>query len=199
MRRPAVARRAVIELARIGFGVGDQRRHRIHGQRPGDRDDEGTGRHQRNRDEVVQRIERQLRPEMRRHHHGAGGAQQQGVAVGRGVEGDFRADHAIGTGAIVDHDRLPQRLAERRCDRAADKIGTSSGGEGDDETDGLGRIGLGGRRPGREQRRDQENESPEHPKSSSGKRGREVVDEVAPSSLQCRGIEATHRFEHRLY
>jgi hypothetical protein len=49
----------------------------------------------------------------------AGGRHEQRVAVGRGGRGELRADHAIGAGLVLDHERLP----EQRTDVLAEVAG----------------------------------------------------------------------------
>ncbi len=82
--RAAVARRAVVDLARVGLDVGDEFGHRFHGHLLVHDQHVGRGRHQRHRIEVALEVVGQALVEARRDRMGDGG-QQQGVAIRPGA------------------------------------------------------------------------------------------------------------------
>ena len=69
---------------------------------------------------------------------------QQGVSIGRRFGDNVDADNALGAAAIVEHQRLTQLCAGFIADAARDDVGGAAGGEGDDQADGAGGVGLGG-------------------------------------------------------
>ena len=81
------------------------------------RDERGYGR------EILQRIDRQVRVQMRADDDLAVLPQEQRVSVGRGPCGEFAREVAVGARAILDHHRLPERLAEPGGDHAGNRIG----------------------------------------------------------------------------
>ena len=60
---------------------------------------------------------------------------QPGVAVGRRLGGDRRADHAAAARLVLDHDVPAGVLDELGLDDAGDRIGRAAGREGHDELD----------------------------------------------------------------
>ncbi len=71
------------------------------------------------RDDVFQRIERHLGEEMGIDGEQVVGADQQAVAVRRGMRDQFAGDIAAGAGLVFDHDRLAEPdgpAACRQCD-----------------------------------------------------------------------------------
>src|SRR5688572_14337151 len=76
--------------------IGGRRRDRAHGR------------------EILERAVRVLRIEARRHAEGAVRADEQRVPVRRGFRYLVRADRAAGAGAILHHDRLPERVLQPR-------------------------------------------------------------------------------------
>jgi hypothetical protein len=77
-------------------------------------------------------------------------AQQQGVAIRRALGHGLRADLAAGAGAVVDHHRLPEQLAELEADGAGDDIRSGAGREADDQAHLA--VGVGARLGERRQR-----------------------------------------------
>jgi hypothetical protein len=69
-------------------------------------------------------------------------AVKQRVAVGRSIGGKVGGDVAVRSRPVVDHDGLPEPLAERRADRTRDDVCRSAGREGNNQADGAVRIGL---------------------------------------------------------
>lgn len=84
----------------------------------------------------------------------ADAAEEQRVPIRRRLRGKLGTDHAAGTRTIVDHDGLPEPLAERFTDEARNGVVTSAGCKRYDQADRSGRIVLGvrGRREGKQTR-----------------------------------------------
>jgi len=101
----AERRRADVELARLRFGEGNDvgdgfaRERRIGDQRHRHRGDQAGGR------EVLARIVAGVNVKAGIDRNGAGMAEQQRVAVGRGMDDRAAADGAAGAGLVV-HDHL---------------------------------------------------------------------------------------------
>src|SRR5580704_3251148 len=93
------------------------------------------------RHEVLDRVESEIRVER---HAGRERilVQQDRVAVRLGARGARSRDHAAGAADVLDHDRLVERLLERRLDDARDGVVDAAGRECDEHRDGTGRIGL---------------------------------------------------------
>ncbi len=71
-------------------------------------------------------------------------ADQQRIAVGRRARHELGADAAAGAGAVVDHHRLSERLADLIADDAADNVGIAAGRERHDQPDRpVGKSGEG--------------------------------------------------------
>jgi hypothetical protein len=66
-------------------------------------------------------------------------AEDQRVAVGRGLAYFHRGDGAVGAGLVLHHHRLAENLAERLRDDAHDDVGRRSGAERHHDADRLGR------------------------------------------------------------
>ena len=143
----AVARAAERQLAGILLGVGDELRDVV--DRHGFVDD------QRDRKlgrlgqcgEILHRIVVQLLDQERRDAVGGGGAEKQGVAVGRRTRHEVGGERAAGAlPALHDH-RLLEALRQLFGDRAGDEIGGGAGSERRDDPDRMGRPVVGaGRR-----------------------------------------------------
>ena len=71
------------------------------------------------------------------------GADQEGVAVGRLLEGIGRAERAAGAGLVLDQHALAELAVELGGERAGEGVGAAAGREGHDEHDRLLRPGLG--------------------------------------------------------
>ncbi len=84
----------------------------------------------------------------------AEGGDHHRVAVGRRLQDHLLADHAAGTGPVVDQYRLAELARDAIACQPRRHVGIAAGREGHDEADGLGREGLrpraeAGRRRGR--------------------------------------------------
>ena len=71
---------------------------------------------------------------------------QQRVAVGSGMPHQLCGDGASRPRTVLDHDRLPELLRQRRQECTRHCIGTTTGRITNHDADGLGWIGLGVRR-----------------------------------------------------
>jgi hypothetical protein len=80
-------------------------------------------------------------------------ADQQGVAVRRGLRRHAGADDGAGSAAVVHDDRHPEALRHFRRDHARDHVGAAARRERNDEPYRLGRIRGGCRRGRRGTRR----------------------------------------------
>ena len=84
-----------------------------------------------------------------------GRIEQEGVAVRRGFRRGVAADDAAGAATVLDHDLLPERLAELRREQARDRVGAAARRVGHDDADRLGGP-LRGHRQGDLQREERE-------------------------------------------
>jgi len=151
MHRRAVARRAVIELAGIGFCVGEEFWDGVGRQRRMQQEQHLLRGDQRNRREVLDRIvgrrgvERADRGERQIHR------KQQRVAVGRRTRHVFGADVGRAADPVLDQNRLAERLAQRLGDEPRLHVVGAARREGHDQMDRLGRVCLRRRRRGERQ------------------------------------------------
>ncbi len=135
MRRRAGARGAERPRRRAGFRQGEELGQRLRGH--------GRMRHEQqscvaelgDRREVAQRVERQLRDQVRIDDQRAVEAEQQRVAVGRRRGHRLRADGAAGAGPVVDDHLLAEPRAERVGDGAHAAVGEAAGRVGHDDAD----------------------------------------------------------------
>jgi hypothetical protein len=97
---------AILQLARIGFGIGDQLRHRIDGQIDVDRETDDVRARVGDRREVFDRIERRVFVEKDVAGHDRVGADHQRVTVGRCARDVPGGDIAAHTRPVVDDDGL---------------------------------------------------------------------------------------------
>ena len=92
------------------------------------------------RRQILHHVEGHVLVEMRINRPGADGGDDEGVAVGRRFDGDFHADVAARTAAIVDHHLLAETLTEFFAEHAALNVGGAAGDERHDKADGF--IGI---------------------------------------------------------
>ncbi len=110
--------------------------------------------HHRHRDEVLDRVERQLRVERRHAGHRAGEHQQR-VAVGRRFRDQVGAKIAAGAGPVVDDDRLLHQLLHPLADLLGEQADAAARPIRHDDADGVARIVLRQRGRGADQRQAQ--------------------------------------------
>ncbi len=146
----AAARRAEVDLARVGLGVGDQLLHRLErlrgvgDQQVGHVGHAGQGR------EVLHGIERHLPVERCIDGVRAHRAHEERVAVGGRACRHLAADVAARAGTVVHHHRLAQLGAHALGDDARQDVGGAAGRERHDDGDGLARERLGGGEAGQQ-------------------------------------------------
>ncbi len=87
-----------------------------------------------------------------------GGAEEQRIAVGRGLHHLAHADEAGAAGAKVEHHALPEALLHAALDRAEDDIAAAAGRIRQHDADRL--LGVGGERRVRNER-ENESEAPQ--------------------------------------
>ena len=123
---------AVVELAGIGLGLGDQL---LHGLRAVGANDQQRGvlRGQRDRREVLKRVVGQILGGDRVHHQRDVHGDQQRVAVRRGLRDLLCADRGIAAGAVLDHDRLAPALGQLLAEQACHEVGRPARRERHDE------------------------------------------------------------------
>ncbi len=135
MVRRSVAGRGVVELARIGFRVGDHSLHVAERHRGIGDEEVGRDAGERDRREILRHVEGGLVEAL---HHGErqGGAEQR-VAVGRRLRRGLRADKGVAAGPVLDDHRLAERLRQLRGQRARKRVVERAGREGDDVAEGF--------------------------------------------------------------
>ena len=135
MRRGADAGAGVIELAGIGFAVGDKLGIGLDAELR--RDDQNLGRraNQRDRHQILENVvghrflQRRIDDDARIHQHHA-------VAVGRRMGDVVDADDAAGAGLVLGDDRLAKRIADLLRQHAAGKIDDAARPIGNDQVHG---------------------------------------------------------------
>ena len=124
----------------LGFGHVDQllgrlgRHFRAHRQRA------RSGADQCNRGKRFFRIETHLRLVDRRVIGKRHRSNQQRVAVGQRVRGDFSADDAAGAAAVIDHHLLAEQRAHVIGHDATDDVVAAARGKGHDDPHRFGRL-----------------------------------------------------------
>jgi hypothetical protein len=98
------------------------------------------------RHQVLRRVERHLRVQVRIDRHGATGRHQQRVAVSRRLGDEVRPKVACGAPLVFHDDRLPQRFVQRRSDEPGQLIGSAARRKVHHDLDGLRGPALGLRR-----------------------------------------------------
>ncbi len=144
MRRRAEAG-AVVELARVGLGVGDELRDRLRRHVGPDHHDVRQQRRGRDRDEVLERIDVEARIERGRDAERAGRAEQQRIAVGIGCGCGLEADGGARAGAVLDDHLLAEACRHRLAGQPRHGVDRPARRERHDHLDRLVRIGLGAR------------------------------------------------------
>jgi len=121
----AVAGRRVVQLAGLRFHQPDEVAHVLRRHRGIDIDAERAGGEERDRREIVHRIER--RRLQRRVGGERGRGEEQRVAVGRRLGGEVGTDVARGAGLVVGDDRRLPAIGELRPEHARQDIGAGAG------------------------------------------------------------------------
>src|SRR5215469_8530626 len=126
-------------------------RHR--GERRIGRQNELVRHHARHRQQILERVDRHLGVEVRVDCEQRARPQQQRIAVGRCMRGEFAGQVTIRARPVLHHDRLTQARAQRLAECAGNEIGRTSRGKRHQQPDRPRRIGLR-RRGAREHRED---------------------------------------------
>ncbi len=126
--------------------------HRLRRQRQGHDDEHGGRGDQAHGGEVLDCVIRRLHHQVRVEAMAADAAKENCVAVRQSARSRFRADIAAGSRTVVDHDRLTESLTHFPAEGARHRVIASARREGNEETDGLGGVGLprGWKRAGEE-------------------------------------------------
>src|SRR5712691_9569297 len=135
----AVAVRGEVELARIAARVLEELAHAVDRRLRGDHEHVRAAAHERDRSEVLLRVERQ-RPVQRHVDRVGRRRDQEREAVGRRLGYEIGADVAAGSRAVLDDHRLPGSFVQAGRERAGGEIGDPTGRKGDNEPDRLGRV-----------------------------------------------------------
>jgi hypothetical protein len=133
---------AVIELARVGLGIGGELRDRLHRKVGADDEDLVGVHHLGDAGEVPGRIVAGAFRDRGDIGERRGVAEQERVAVGVGCCHRLGADRAAPAAAIVDDDGLPERRRHAVGDEPRQHVGRPAGPGRHDHLDHLGRIGL---------------------------------------------------------
>jgi hypothetical protein len=136
-----------VQLPRLGLGQRDELAHVLHRQARAGHQDRRRGGHAGERGEVLHRVEGQ-RGVQRGVDGVAGEAQQQRVAVGRGLGDRVGGDVAARAGLVLDDDGAAQRGTHADGQRARQRVGRAAGGRADEDTHGRVadlRAGTGGK------------------------------------------------------
>ena len=137
---------AIGELARVGFGVGDQLGKRLHRDRRVDHHHQREAADPGDRRKILQRVVADILEQERIGRMRRVGAGEQRVCSRPG-ESRLRPRRsprctAVRALPIVDHDALAERDAERLGDDAGDDVSAAARPERHDDGDRPGRIGL---------------------------------------------------------
>ena len=143
--RRADALRGVGELAGIGLGIGDQLFHGLRRHRRMHHEDVRHRDAEQHRRETLERLVGHLL-HVRQHRQHRVIADQEGVAVGRGLCDRVGADDACGARAVLDHDSCGvARLAELLLEQPHQLVADAGRRGRHDELDRLRRIVVGER------------------------------------------------------
>ncbi len=134
MRDGGHARRAEVDLARVGFGVGDKFRDGVCGYRRMDGHGAPRGGEARKRHEILVGIERQRLQMPRDRHHRRRG-DQEGVMVDGRVLHELRANQARGAALVVEQHALSQDLCRTVEHDAGRDVGRATRRVGHDDLD----------------------------------------------------------------
>ena len=138
----ADAGRSHVERVRLRFHQRDELGQRGRGQRRIHDQQHLAAGEERHRHEIGERIVGELLVGVRRDRDPGRGADEHRVAVGRRLRRRFRADDAARARAVVDHQRLSERLAHFRRDEPRQYVGCRARRLRQDDADRLRRIVL---------------------------------------------------------
>ena len=136
---PADALARIVQLAGIGLGVVDERLERARGKIAAHREHKRLAAELDHRHEHLGIVGQALLGQRIEHQRRVRGHQQR-VAVRLRTRDRGSADHAGRAGAVLDHERLPQAVAQPVSDQPGDHIHRPPGGEGNHDGDRARRI-----------------------------------------------------------
>ena len=142
MRGRSGAGRAELHRRFILLGVGDEALHVGNGKILVDDQHQRQFGHQRHRRKIVGCMIERLFIKRLVLGMGTNGAEQEAVAIRGCFRHARRAEHAAGTADILHDNGLPEDLAHALRHGAAEHVGRSAGGEGDNQRDGPAGISL---------------------------------------------------------
>ena len=134
---------AVGQLAGIGLGVVHQRLHRLVRLVRRDRDERREAADPRNRGEILDRVVGHVLEQPVDHRMGRVGGEEQRVAVVAGASDRVGGEQAAGAGAVLDDDRLAERILQGLRDHPRGGVGDRARGERREDRDRPRRIGIG--------------------------------------------------------
>jgi hypothetical protein len=127
----------------------DEFLERLDRKRRVDREEELIAGDARYRDEVLERVERHLRVDVRIDGDQAVRPEQQRVPVRRGFGGRVAGDVAVGPGPVLDHHGPPQSFGKPLGNQPRGNVGRASRRDRDQDADRRLRV-LGKGRPGKQ-------------------------------------------------
>lgn len=151
--------RAVIELARMPFAIGDQIRYRVDRHGRDDHEHQRIARDHRDRLEIARRIVGRLVLQDGNDRHLPIRRGEKRVAIRRGRGDVAGGDHAVRTGLDLDHDRLTELFAQLLGQHPRADVDPRTGRRPDHNPDQPRRVALApgaGRRQRGDQHCDQE-------------------------------------------
>jgi len=164
--RPAGAAGCVVDLARIGLGIGDELGNGFDRKRRIDHCDQRNAHETCDRHDVADEIEIEL-VVIGRIDGVGGGGQQQRVAVRRGTRDRLGRDVGRRARPVLDDELLTEPFRQPLSDNPGANVGAAAGGIADDDAHGPRRIGL--RPSDARDRRQRGGASGQMQKSSAGK------------------------------
>ena len=150
----AGARRRERDRLGLRFRQRDELAEVLGGHRRMDDEHVRIARDERNRRQVLQRVERHLAAVQRRVGREVVRLQDQRVAVRRRARDGFGRDQRVAARTVLDHDLLAHALRHLRGDDAREDVRSAAGRERHEHLDRLVRIVLRARRARQTQRRD---------------------------------------------
>ena len=141
MQRRRIAARRHVDLAGIGFRIGDELGHGLRRKRRMNLHHQRNAADQRHRHGVAHEAEAEI-VEQRRIDAVRRHAEQQRVTVRRRAHDRFGCDVSARARPVVDHDRLADPVRQPLADHAGDDVRRAAGADLHDEAHRLCRIGL---------------------------------------------------------
>jgi len=138
------AARGHVDLAGIGFGVGNELGHGLDRQRRVDLEHERIERDDRDRHDIANEVELEVLVECRIARVRLAGRQQR-IAVGGCVHDRLGGDVGAGARPVLDDELLAQSLRQRLCHQAGHDVSAAARRKSNDDPHRFCRIGLSAR------------------------------------------------------